>query len=80
MFVEDYTPVKRIGVEELEGCVGILERRIDEAALGEPNPQQWREEGAWLALHLMLTGRFRYPEDFVSVFDVKSAELFGEEG
>lgn len=71
MFVDDYTPMKRIGIEELEGCIKILESRIDDAVdNGEDMlPISWITEGAWLALHLMLTGRFKYGADFIAVFD-----------
>ena len=75
MLVEDYRPTKRLGVEELEGLVSILERRIDEKAMGDPTPREWVEWGAWLATHMLLTGSYRYPDDFMAVFDVKCDEL-----
>ena len=80
MLVDDYTPTKRLGVEEMEGLQAALERRIDAAALDgtDATPRAWREEGAWLAVHLLLTCRFRTQEDFLQVFDVKSDEIFGK--
>lgn len=81
MFIDDYTPTKRIGMEELEGCVRMFEYRIDDHADDEiVSPTTWMDEGASLALRLILTGRFRYPTDFMDVFDMKRAELFGLEG
>lgn len=78
MLVDDYTPMKRVGMEELEGLVRTLERRIDAATLGEPTPASWMDEGAWLALHMVLTGRFRYANDFMAVFDEKKKVHIGE--
>lgn len=69
MLVDDYTPMKRIGMEELDGLVRTMERRIDEAAFDEPTPASWMDEGAWLALHMILTGRYKCAEDFMNVFD-----------
>ena len=53
---------------------------VDAAALDgtDATPREWREEGAWLAVHLLLTCRFRTQEDFLQVFDVKSDEIFGK--
>lgn len=71
MFIDDYTPMKRIGIEELEGCIRQLEGRIDEAVENGEDmlPVMWITEGAWLALHLMMTGRYKYGADFLAVFD-----------
>ena len=79
MLIDDYRPMKRVGMEELEGLVNMLEQRIDAAAFDEPGPQQWRDEGAWLVLHLLLTGRFDTPDTFLAVFDVKCEEIFERE-
>ena len=78
MLIDDYRPMKRLGVEELDGLVNMLEQRIGAAAFDEPTPRQWRDEGAWLALHLLLTGRFDTPDTFLAVFDVKCEEIFGK--
>ena len=77
VFVDDYTPMKRIGIEELEGCVNILDRILDEVAEDRTTPMAWMTSGARMALHLMLVGKFRYPQDFVDVFELKCAELYG---
>lgn len=68
MFVDDYTPMKRIGIEELEGCVRLFGEMEDE-----------RSQGAHMALHLILVGRFKYPADFVGVWKAKCAEVYGRE-
>ena len=69
MLIDEYTPTKHVGMEELDGLVRTLERRIDAAAFEEQSPSSWMDEGAWLALHMMLTGRYKCAEDFISVFD-----------
>ena len=79
MLVGSYTPMKRIGMEELEGLVGIFERRNDAAAFEDPTPSGWMDEGAWLALHLILVGEYRYPEDFLAVYDELKQRHFGKE-
>ena len=79
-FVSDYRPTKRIGLDELDGAVSILERRVDEGALErDPTPRDWMDEGARLALALIRDGNYRYPQDFVDVFDVRRDEIFGWE-
>ncbi|MBR4687072.1 MAG: hypothetical protein IKP01_02060 [Bacteroidales bacterium] len=79
-FVSDYRPTKRVGMEELDGCVRIFERRIDERMLEcDPTPQDWMDEGARLVLALLRDGSYRYPQDLVSVFDARRRELFGWE-
>ena len=75
MFVDDYVPKKRIGVEELEGCVNIFDRLIDEDPDKEISPLAWMMSGARLALHLMLVSKFRYPEDFVNVFLLRCRDM-----
>ena len=78
MFVEDNVPKKYVGVEELEGCIRIFERRIDEGMLErDPTPADWMDEGARLVLALLRDGRFRYPQDLVDVYDARRNELFG---
>ena len=79
MLIDDYTPTKRHGVEEAEGLMRALELRLVDMA---PDPAAGqaayhRIEGAWLTVHLLLTGRFRTQEDFLAVFDCKAREIFG---
>ena len=49
MFVGDYRPTKRVGIEELDGALRILRDRIDQA-YADANARQHFYEGAWLAL------------------------------
>ena len=81
MLVDDYTPTKRLGIEEMEGLQATFEHRMDNRALGmnDDTPEQYRDEGAWLAVHLLLTGRFKTQQDFIAVFDNMCGEVFGEE-
>lgn len=77
-FVSDYRPTKRIGMDELEGCVRIFERRIDEGMLErDPTPADWMDEGARLVLALVHDCNFKYPQDLVDVYDARRRELFG---
>lgn len=67
MFVSDYRPTKRIGLEELDGCLKLLRDEVDEKlANGEADAPYY--EGAWLAMQLLMTGKFDYPHDFMQVF------------
>ena len=68
MFVNDYRPTKRIGIEELEGAIKLLGDAADAMrADGVAGAAQY--EGAMLALSAIRYGRFEYPRDFVAVFE-----------
>ena len=77
MLIDDYTPTKRLGIEEAEGLMNALDNRISDMALDKQDETAayHRYEGAWLTVHLLLTGRFRTQEDFLAVFDNKCKEL-----
>ena len=68
MFVGDYRPTKRVGIEELDGVLRILRDRID-SAHEESDEKLNYYEGAWIALHAIRFGQFEYPRDFIAVFD-----------
>lgn len=68
MFVGDYRPTKRVGIEELDGALRILRDRIDEA-YAEQDGRLHYYEGAWLALRAIRFGQFEYPRDFMAVFE-----------
>lgn len=68
MFVGDYRPTKRVGIEELDGALRILRDRIDQAC-EDVDARQHFYEGAWLALRAIRFGQFEYPRDFVAVFE-----------
>lgn len=78
MLIDDYTPTKRLGIEEAEGLMNALDNRLSDMALNhqERIAEYHRYEGAWLTVHLLLTGRFRTQEDFLAVFDNKCNEIF----
>lgn len=68
MFVSDYRPTKRIGIEEMDGALLMLRDEADERrANGEADAAWW--EGAWAAVHVLRNGRFEYPRDFVAVLE-----------
>ena len=68
MFVGDYRPTKRVGIEELDGALRILRDRIDQT-YEDADARQHFYEGAWLALRAIRFGQFEYPRDFMAVFD-----------
>ena len=78
MFIGDYRPTKRVGIEELDGCIKLLsdsyeladERRDKRASL---------YMGALIALETMRHGRFEYPRDFMAVFENRVEEWEGEQ-
>ena len=68
MFVTDYEPAKKVGVEELDGALLMLRDAIDEKTEnGEADVARY--EGAWAALFVLRFGRFNYPRDFMAVFE-----------
>lgn len=73
MFVSDYRPTKRIGVEELDGCISMFEQAV-ERLHDDGVACEWHE-GAWLALSLLRSGKFEYPADFMAVFENKLDEI-----
>ena len=76
MFVNDYRPTKRIGIEELDGCINLFQQAIE--AMNEDGVAGIEQyEGAWLALELLRNGKYEYPADFLAVFENKLEELYG---
>ena len=68
MFVTDYEPAKKVGVEELDGALRILRETVDDKhANGEADAALY--EGAWAALYVLRCGRFNYPRDFMAVLE-----------
>lgn len=73
-FIGDYRPTKRIGIEELDGCINLFCQRLDEIAEnGEATEQLYI--GALIALETIRTGRFEYPHEFLAVFNNRVDEL-----
>ncbi len=68
MFVTDYEPAKKVGVEELEGALRMLRETVDDKrANGEADAAHY--EGAWAALYVLRYGRFNYPRDFMALLE-----------
>lgn len=77
MFIGDYRPTKRVGIEELDGCIKLLSDKLDEIAKsGEMSTALYM--GALITMETIRNGRFEYPGDFMAVFDNRIAELRGE--
>ena len=68
MFVGDYRPTKRVGIEELDGALNMLGDRIDRAYEDQDARQRFYE-GAFVALQTMRFGHFEYPRDFMAAFE-----------
>ena len=68
MFVGDYRPTKRVGIEEFDGALRILRDRID-SAYADADGRLHFYEGAWIALTAIRYGQFEYPRDFMAVFE-----------
>jgi hypothetical protein len=68
MFVGDYRPTKRVGIEELDGALRMLVDRID-TAYADADARLHFYKGAWLALRAIRFGQFEYPRDFMAVFE-----------
>jgi hypothetical protein len=76
MFVSDYRPTKRVGIEELDGTLRMLRDAVDEGhADGDDRVRYF--EGAWIALSTLRYGSFQYPRDFVAVFERNLNEYIG---
>lgn len=67
MFVGDYRPTKRVGIEELDGALNMFEELIVEAYENADARQRFHE-GAYVALQTMRFGHFEYPRDFVKAY------------
>ena len=76
-FVSDYRPTKRIGIEELEGCLNLLVHRLEEVAdNGEAGGALYM--GALVALETIRNCNFEYPHEFMAVLENRFRELEGE--
>lgn len=68
MFIGDYRPTKRIGIEELDGCINMFVDRLDDIdANGEAHGELYA--GALIAIETIRNGNFEYPRDFMAVFE-----------
>ena len=67
-----------IGMEELEGVLRIVGRRIDDHA-DETTSKDLMLEGVYLAFMLIHDTDIHYPQDFMDLFDLKCREIFGYE-
>lgn len=76
MFVSDYRPTKRIGIEEMDGALRMLRDRVDEAHADADSRVRYYE-GAWIALSALRYGKFDYPRDFMAVFERDLDEYIG---
>jgi hypothetical protein len=77
VFIGDYRPTKRVGIEEMDGCIKLLSDKLDEVAdSGEVSTALYM--GALIAMETIRHGRFEYPQDFMAVFDNRVKELRGE--
>ena len=76
MFVSDYRPTKRIGVEELTGAINTFLDRIEEV---DENGEAHREIyiGALIVLELIRYGTYEYPRDLLAVFENRIKEMEG---
>lgn len=76
-FIGDYRPTKRVGIEELDGCIKLLSDKLDEVAdNGEASTALYM--GALIAMETIRNGRFEYPRDFMAVFENRVKELEGD--
>jgi len=76
-FVSDYRPTKRIGIDELDGCLNLLVHRLEEVAdNGETGGALYM--GALIALETIRYGNFEYPHEFMEVYENRVRELEGE--
>jgi hypothetical protein len=77
MFIGDYRPTKRIGIEELDGCIKLLSDKLDEEA-DNGSVAAALYMGALITMEVIRNGRFEYPCDFMAVFDNRIKELEGD--
>lgn len=68
MFVGDYRPTKRVGIEEFDGTLRMFRDAIDNL-YADADSRLHYYEGAWIALRAMRFGQFEYPRDFMAVFE-----------
>lgn len=69
-FVTDYQPAKRVGLEELEGCMRMFADKIDDMdENGEADVDYYK--GALLALECIRNNKFEYPRELVWLFEEK---------
>lgn len=68
MFVGDYRPTKRVGIEELDGALRMLRDRIVKSYENCDGRLRYYE-GAWIALSAIRHCQFEYPRDFMAVFE-----------
>lgn len=69
-FVTDYQPAKRVGLDELDGCLRMLTDKVDEKQEnGEADANYYH--GALLALECIRYGHFEYPREFIWLFEEK---------
>ncbi len=74
MFIDDYRPTKRIGMEELHGAINAFVDKLDEMAdNGEAHSDMY--VGALITLELIEKGRYEYPRDFLAVFENQANEF-----
>lgn len=69
MLIDDYRPTKRVGLEELEGATRIFRERVDES-FADADSRHKAYLGAWLVLHMLLVGNFKYPKDLLDSFEI----------
>ena len=76
MFVGDYRPTKRLGVEELDGAVNLVSEAVSRMRDdGVAHVEMY--EGMLLALQMIRNGHFEYPADFLAAFEAKVQDLTG---
>lgn len=69
-FIGDYRPAKRVGVEELDGCIRMLTDKVDEMQeAGEADSEYY--VGALLALECVRHGNYEYPRELAWVLEEK---------
>ena len=77
-FIGDCRPTKRIGIEELDGCINLFTQKLDEI-MENGGATDELYMGALVALETVRNGRFEYPHEFMAVFDNRINELQGLE-
>lgn len=68
MLVDDYTPTKRLGIEEMEGASDVFWERV-EWSYSEADSRHLAYLGAWIVIHLLLVSKVRYPGDLLKMFE-----------